>query len=74
MTVQYCSYCDAGREPLFGTRCPECDSYLCGPMMTDELRAEIAEIERRAKAEFETAGQKLFGAGFTARHARPYRD
>lgn len=39
-------------------------------LMTDAEREEIAEIERRAKAEFEKRGRKLFGAGFTAKHPK----
>lgn len=35
----------------------------------EELRAEIAEIERAAKERFEAQGYKLFGLGFKARHA-----
>ncbi len=69
MAVQYCSYCDAGREPLFGYRCPECYNRLSGPMMTDELREEIADIERKAKARFEKRGRELFGTGFTAKNS-----
>ncbi len=39
-------------------------------LMTDAEREEIAEIERRKKAEFEEAGRRLFGAGFTAKYPR----
>lgn len=39
-------------------------------LMAEEERIEIAEIERRAKADFEAAGRRLFGAGFTARHPK----
>ena len=35
--------------------------------MTDAERTEIAEIERRKKAEFEVAAEKLFGTA-RARH------
>ncbi len=39
-------------------------------IMTDAEREEIAEIERRKKAEFEAAGKELFGTGLTAKHPK----
>lgn len=43
-------------------------------MMTDAEREEIAEIERKAKQQFEEAGERLFGLGFKQRTPRLYRD
>jgi hypothetical protein len=40
-------------------------------IMTDAERAEIAEIERAAKARFDTAHIKLFGVPSPAKHLRP---
>jgi hypothetical protein len=75
---QPCPVCDCPPHEWCAQECgrvrevpvPAREVHMKPRIMTDEERDEIAQIELRKKAEFEEAGRKLFGCGFSAKHPR----